>query len=241
MIILITGGASGLGKSITEALCSNKRNSVYFTYSKSIGSANDIESRFSNAKAIKCDFNNEVDLEQLLQQINTLNIDVLINNAFSGNINKQYFHKNNVSNYQNDFLHNIVPVIKITQGAILSFRKKKFGKIITILSSAIVNKPPIGWSEYVAGKNYLHSLAKSWAVENGTFNITSNCISPAFMQTALTADIDERVVEEIALANPLKKILNTNEVADTVNYFVNCSQQINGVNFVINAASDIIN
>lgn len=240
MIILITGGASGLGKSITELLCSEKENKIYFTYSKSDKAALEIENKFSNAKGIKCDFNNHEEVESLSVQIKNLNIDALVNNAISGNIHKQHFHKNDLQNFQNDFLNNLMPVIKINQQAILVFRKKKFGKIITILSSAIINKPPIGWSEYTAGKAYLHSLSKSWAVENSNFNITSNCISPSFMATALTSDTDERMVEEMILNHPLKKILTTNEVAETVNYFVNCSQQVNGVNFIINAASDIV-
>ena len=36
MNILVTGGSSGLGKSIVEKFCSNKKNKVYFTYNNSI-------------------------------------------------------------------------------------------------------------------------------------------------------------------------------------------------------------
>ena len=133
----------------------------------------------------------------------------------------------------------MVPTIKITQEAIKVFRKKKFGKIINILSTVVVNKPPIGMSEYAALKSYLFSLSKSWAAENATFNITSNSISPDFMQTKLTAYKDERLVELYAQAHPLKKILTPKEVADAVVFLVNCSQQINGINMVINSAQSI--
>lgn len=240
MNILVTGGASGLGKSIVEHLAHDNKNNILFTYNNSLVAAVNIEKSFLNTKSAKCDFSKKEDVISLLEKINSFNIDVLINNAFSGKIAKAHFHKNHISVFENGFMNNILPVVRITQHAISIFRKKKYGKIITILSSALFEKPAIGWSEYIATKAYLHSLSKSWAVENAAFNITSNCISPALMQTDLTADIDERILEEIISKHPLKKILSTEEVADAVIYLVNASQQINGSNLIINAAENVI-
>ena len=115
----------------------------------------------------------------------------------------------------------------------------KSGKIITILTSALVDKPPSGASSYVANKAYLQSLVKSWAVENKKFNITSNSVSPSLMLTKLTSDIDERIIDQIIDNHPLKKILETSEVAETVAFLVNSSQQINGIDLVINSAESI--
>lgn len=137
------------------------------------------------------------------------------------------------------FQQNIIPTIRITQAFITQARKRKFGKIINIISSANINRPPIGWSEYVANKAYLLSLSKSWATENIKFNISSNAISPGFMLTSLTADTDERIVEQMTEAHPLKKLLTTKEVAETVEFYTRCSQQINGTNLVINAGNDL--
>jgi 3-oxoacyl-[acyl-carrier protein] reductase len=238
MNILVTGGASGLGETITKTLAADPSHSVYFTYCSSEKNAKEIESQFPNAKGVKLDFTNKEETKEFAGLMASWNIDVLVNNAMSGNIHKEYFHKSDETVFLNGFTNNILPLIKITQQAISVFRKKKFGKIITILSSAIINKPPVGWSEYVAGKAYIASLAKSWATENAVFNITSNCISPAFMKTRLTSDTDERIMEEMTGKHPLKKLLSTQEVADSVVYFLNASQQVNGVNLVINAASD---
>src|ERR1019366_7084787 len=125
------------------------------------------------------------------------------------------------------------------QEAIKTFRKKKFGKIINIISSALVNKPPIGWSEYVANKSYLLAMSKAWAAECIKFNITSNSISPSFMLTNLTSDTDERVIEQMKEEHPLKRLLTTDEVAEAVVFFTKSSQQINGTNLVINAGTEI--
>lgn len=238
MNILVTGGGSGLGKAITLKLASNPNDCIYFTYFKSKSASDALEKKYSNVKGIYVDFDDDESLENLLNKIEEIKLDVLINNALPIN-NTSHFHKISTTDFLSSFQSNILPVIKISQKAILVFRKAKFGKIITILSSAIINKPPIGWSEYVAEKNYLLSISKSIATENANFNITSNCVSPSFMQTNLNSKIDERVVEDMIAKHPLKNILTTEETAETVAFLVSASQQLNGTNIIINSGSNI--
>lgn len=235
--ILITGGASGLGRSITESL-SNTQNELIITYNRSKDEAGKLERKF-NLTAIQCDFNSLESVENLINRIEELDIDILVNNAFTG-FERQYFHKIKDSDFLNSFTKDVLPVIKITSAAIKVFRKKKFGKIITILSSSIINKPPIGWSTYTAGKAYLLSMNKSWAIENGKYNISSNAISPSFMETDLNKDVDSRIVENMALSHPLKRLLEPGEVSHAVKYLTEASQQINGINLIVNAAVDVI-
>ncbi|MFZ4058423.1 MAG: SDR family NAD(P)-dependent oxidoreductase [Ferruginibacter sp.] len=240
MTILITGGASGLGEAITRKLATQSNHTILFTYNHSIDKAKQIEQDYPNTKAIHCDFLNPDSIGSLLEYIENSSIDILINNAFATAIHAQHFHKIPVTTFTGNFLSNIIPTILITQKAIAQFRKNKFGKIITVLSSAIIDTPPVGWSEYTAEKAYLASMSKSWATENSAFNISANAISPAFMLTDLTKDTDERMVESITNAHPLKKILATDEVADAVSFLTNCSQQINGTNMIINAGAHVI-
>jgi NAD(P)-dependent dehydrogenase (short-subunit alcohol dehydrogenase family) len=239
MRILITGGASGLGEAITKTLAKDLQNTVYFTYHTSLDSALKIEAAFSNAKSIKCDFTNKKELKTLLNFLNQSNIDVLINNAYNGDFLNTHFHKIKINDFIKDFNANIIPTIEITQAAINCFRKKKYGKIITILSSSLLNIAPIGSSVYVANKAYLAQLTKVWATENSQYNITSNSISPSFMITHFTSSIDERFVQQMEDKHPLKRLLNVTEVADSVLFLVNASMQINGIDIVINAASTI--
>ena len=60
------------------------------------------------------------------------------------------------------------------------------------------------------------------------------------MQTPLNADTDERVIEEIINNHPLKRLLTTDEAAESVNYFINAQKHVNGVNMIINSANDIV-
>lgn len=239
MIVLITGGASGLGEAITRMAAQKATDQIYFTYARAHTRAEQIEIDYPNAKGIKCDFKNEEEVRALTAKLSELNIDVLVNNAYTGDFLKSYFHKTAPTDFIDSFNDNVVPTVSITQAAITVFRKKRYGKIITILTAALVNIPPIGSSVYVANKAYLAQLSKIWASENAKFNITSNTVSPAFMQTGFTEVVDERMVEQIIDKHPLKRLLTTDEVADSVCYLMNSSQQINGIDLLLNAGLNI--
>ena len=82
-------------------------------------------------------------------------------------------------------------------------------------------------------------LTKVWATENSKFNITSNSISPSFMQTKLTSEIDFRIVSQLIENHPLKKLLTVEEVAETVFFLANATSHINGIDIIINSGASI--
>ncbi|MFN3968666.1 SDR family NAD(P)-dependent oxidoreductase [Flavobacterium sp.] len=239
MKILLTGGASGLGESITRTLAKDDNNTVYFTFSQSLAKAQQLEAEFQNTIAIACDFADEKAVETLAQKITELDLDVIVHNAYSGDYLKTHFHKIETTDFLTDFKVNVLPVVTLTQAAINSFRKKKSGKIITVLTSALVDVPPVGSAVYTSNKAYLAKLTQVWANENAKFNITSNSVSPAFMETAMTSATDERVKEQMIESNPAKRLLTTEEVAVAIAFLVTDSSQINGKDFVINAGDTL--
>lgn len=239
MNILITGGASGLGESITRKLLTDPNNRVYFTYNQSADSAKKIESEFANATAISCDFKSEKDVALLEERIAELDLDVLINNAYTGSFIKTYFHKIPPADFLTEFKQNVMPTVILTQAAIHSFRKKKNGKIITILTSALTGTAPIGTAVYIANKAYLSKLSKIWALENAKYQITSVTVSPSFMLTDFTRDLDDRIVEQIRDSSPHNKLLTTGEVAETVSYLTHTSDPVNGIDMAFNTGTDV--
>ena len=236
MNILITGGASGLGVAITESLAHHfKDATIYFTYFASSNAANAIEEKYTNALGIYCDFTNDASLQNLIDFVKENNIDVLINNAFT-NIAKCHAHKISREAYLTSFNNDVLTTAMLTGAFIERARKKKSGRVITILSGVTMQLPPLGWALYAAGKNYLLSLHRSWASENNKFNITSNCVSPEFMLTPINEGTDERIVEQMITSHPLKKLLTVDEVAKTVLFLCESTNHLNGQNILINAA-----
>jgi 3-oxoacyl-[acyl-carrier protein] reductase len=239
MKILITGGASGLGEAVTVRLAQNKDNFIYFTYSKSHEKAKVIQERFDNTQGIKCDFSVAEDVELLLEKINGINPQALINNAYCGDFIKSRFDGIDAKDFLTSFENNIIPVIRITRECILSFKKQKFGRIISVLSSALVSAPPKGTSEYVCNKAYLQELCKVWATEYISYNITSNSISPGMMKTNIISGIDARIIEDIENKHPLKSLLSVTEAAGAIEFMINAGNYLNGMNLILNAGTEI--
>lgn len=238
MCILSTGGASGLGGAMTRRFASTGDYKIYFTFNKASDKAAQIEREFPCTEGIACDFTDPRSLDHLLGKMGEMTLDILINNALTG-MRTKHFHQSDPAEFLASFNENVMPTLRITQQAIKEFRKKKYGRIITVLTSYLTNCPPVGLSEYVANKAYLLSLSRSWAGENARFNVTSNCVSPSMMKTSLTSHLDERQIEDIANGNPLKRLVTPEEVSDAVFFLARASQQINGVNLLINGGADV--
>lgn len=240
MNVLVTGGSSGLGKSIVELLSTENENHIYFTFRNHKEAADSICAQFSNVTALRCDFTDSTTVDEVINKIAEIDLDVLINNAYSGITLGQHFHRTPIIDFEKAFQNNVLPLIAITQKCLETFRKKKGGKIITVLTSALVGTPPMGYSVYSATKAYIAQLVKSWSREYIKFGITSNAVAPDFMQTALTEETNDFVKEQIREGNPLKKILTTEEVALIVKDLVKASPQFNGVIIPVNAGVNIL-
>lgn len=194
MKILITGGSSGLGKAMVYKLAESEKNFIYFTYNNSEESSKKICLENKNVKRIKCDFTVREELDVFLVNLEKLDIDILINNYYSGKFLDKHFVKTNSSQYLDAYKNNILPVIDITKTLIKTFKIKKKGLIISI-SSQSITEPPIGTGLYSSVKSVIEQLSKVWNSENKKFGISSVVISPSFMRTNLTSEIDERVIE----------------------------------------------
>lgn len=240
MKILITGGASGLGEAITRRLATDPENHVYFTFHFSESNAAKIENECKNTTRIHCNFLELSDIKILQNKIAELDIDVLINNAYIGDFIQSYFHKTAVSDFLASYEANILPVISITQSAIDLFRKKKSGKIITVLTALLAGAAPIGSAVYAANKAYLAELCKAWANENKKFNISSNTISPSMMLTGMTNKLDERLLEQMQAQEPGNKLLTVEETANAVAWFVNAPKEITGMDTLVKPGKHVV-
>lgn len=238
MNILITGGTSGLGKATVKLLVKDGHQ-IYFSYLANetfTEVAKEMEAAYENVKAIPLNFCDEESVDSFCEQMAEWNIDVLVNCTYVGKPQTTYFHKIDSSEFLKAFQMNIIPTVKITQTAILGMKKRKFGKIINIITEAVMGLPPMGYTLYAANKAYLMELSNVWNKEYTRYNITSNCILPAYMQTKF-AEVDERILEQMVKEHPLKKLLSPEEVASTIKYFVDAPQHVNGVKLPINAGT----
>lgn len=238
MNILITGGTSGLGKATVELLAKDSHQ-IWFSYLETeefTQVARQMMEQYGNVKAVPLNFCVEESVDSFCEQMKEWDIDVLVNCTYVGKPQTTYFHKIAPEEFMKAFQNNILPTVKITQTAIRGMRKREYGKIINIISESIIGLPPAGYALYAANKAYLMELSNVWNKEYVRYNITSNCILPAYMKTNF-AGLDERLQEQMELDHPLNKLLTPEEVAVTIKFFVDASQQINGVKLPVNAGT----
>jgi len=111
------------------------------------------------------------------------------------------------------------------------------GRVINI-SSIIANTGYNGLSVYAASKSGLNGLTKSLARELGKGGITVNTISPGFMETDMTLNLQGEQLEKIIRRSPMKKLVSVNDVANAVSYFLSDDASlITGANLVIDAGN----
>lgn len=238
MNVLITGGTSGLGKATVELLVKDGHH-IWFSYlatEEFTKVANEMVAQYENVKAVPLNFCEQDSIDGFCEQMQGWDIDVLVNCTYVGKPQTTYFHKIAPEEFLQAFQNNIIPTVKITQAAIGVMKKKKFGKIINIITEAVIGLPPMGYTLYAANKAYLMELSNVWNKEYTRYNITSNCILPAYMQTKF-AEVDERILEQMVKDHPLKKLLTPEEVALAVKFFVDAPQQVNGVKLPVNAGT----
>ncbi len=241
--ILITGANGGLGYAISKKLF-EKNSNLILLYNKNDDNINKLIHYSKNSKnkikTYKVDLLNDNNLEKVLKKITkNESIDIFIHStSFS------LEHDQIIDSKWSDFQHHIELQTKsffqISKSIIPKMKKKKSGKIIGILSSSVIGRPPSSLSPYIVAKYSLLGLIKTLAVELGPYGITCNGISPSMCETPLTKKFPKKMKEINANDIPLKRLVFPDEIASTVLYL--CSQMsnfVNGENIIISGGQSM--
>ena len=114
---------------------------------------------------------------------------------------------------------NLTSAILLTKYACRSMLTRREGRIVNV-SSIIAGTGFNGLSVYAATKAALIGFSKSLAREVGKAGVTVNTVSPGYMQTGMTADIDEDKLETIRRRSPLGRLAEVSEVAAAVAFLL---------------------
>ena len=204
---IITGGSRGIGKGIALVFAQHGAN-VAFTYSSSVESANSLEKELSNygVKAKSYQSNaadhkeSQVLVENVLEDFDS--IDVLVNNA--GITKDNLLMRMGEEDFDKVIEVNLKSVFNMTKAVQRTMLKQRKGSIIN-MSSVVGVKGNAGQSNYAASKAGIIGFSKSIALELGSRNIRSNVIAPGFIETEMTAKLDEKTVDVWRNAIPLKR------------------------------------
>lgn len=215
--VLITGGATGIGKS-TAILFAQKGYDVFVTY-------NQTKPDFDGVTKIKCNLENEEDILNLFKTVG--NIDILVNNAGISLIKQ--INDTTAEEYDKIMSVNARSYFLCSREAIKLMLKNHEGAIVNISSM---------WGQtgasceiaYSMSKAAIIGLTRSLAEELAPSGITVNCVCPGIIDTRMNNMFDKNELEEEV---PLGRLGTSEEVADAIFYLTQnkyITAQILGVN-----------
>ena len=204
---IITGASRGIGKGIAQTFAEHGAN-VAFTYSSSSESAMALQDELNNlgikAKAYQSDAANFSDAQKLAEEILAEfgSIDILINNA--GITKDNLLMRMGEEDFDKVIEVNLKSVFNMTKAVQRTMLKQRKGSIIN-MSSVVGVKGNAGQANYAASKAGSIGFSKSVALELGSRNIRCNVIAPGFIETEMTAKLDENTIKGWRDAIPLKR------------------------------------
>ena len=112
---------------------------------------------------------------------------------------------------------NLTGAFRVAKRATKGLLKLKRGRLIFI-GSVVGGVGATGQVNYAASKSGLLGMARSFARELGSRSITAKVIAPGFVETDMTADLDEKRRSDIAGQVPLGRFCSAEEIADVVSF-----------------------
>ncbi len=215
-VAIITGASRGIGSGIAKVFAQQGAN-VAFTYSSSAESAMALENEL-NALGIKAkgyqsnaaDFSDAHKLvDDVIAEFGT--IDILINNA--GITKDNLLMRMSEEDFDKVIEINLKSVFNMTKAVQKIMLKNRKGSIVN-MSSVVGVKGNAGQANYAASKAGMIGFTKSIALELGSRNIRCNAIAPGFIETEMTAKLNEDVVKGWREAIPLKRGGSPEDVAN---------------------------
>ena len=219
-VALITGATRGIGKGIAEVFAKEGAH-VAFTYAGSVDKAKALEEelgKITTVKSYQSDASDYDAAQKLAADVieDFGKIDILINNA--GITRDNLMLRMSKDDWDTIIKVNLDSVFNLTKAVIKPMMKARAGSIIN-MTSVVGVKGNAGQANYAASKAGVIGFSKSIALELGSRNIRCNAIAPGFIETEMTAALDEKTVQNWRDGIPLKRGGQPADVANACVFF----------------------
>ena len=207
-LALVTGGNRGIGLAIAQSL-SKAGHRVVITYR-----SGDAPSQFL---AVKMDVTSSESVETAFAEIEEKwgTPEVIVANA--GITKDGLVLRMSDEDFEDVVSANLTGAFRVARRATKGLLKLKRGRLIFI-GSVVGGVGAAGQVNYAASKSGLLGMARSFARELGSRGITANVVAPGFVETDMTATLDEKRRDEIAKSVPLGRFCSADEIAKVVTF-----------------------
>ena len=216
-IALVTGGSQGIGRAIALTLAERGANVAVLarTLDKCEAVAAEIRALGRRACAVQGDLAETASLkaivEKVTQELGAINI--LVNNAAI--TRDGLFLRMKQADWDAVIQTNLTGVFALTQAALPAMLKARHGRIIN-LTSVVAQAGNVGQVNYIAAKAGVIGFTKAVAREYASRNVTVNAVAPGFIETPMTAALNEAARQAMLEQIPLKRPGTDTDVAAAV-------------------------
>ena len=220
-VALVTGGAQGIGRTISEELARAGAHVVLgdVNLEGAQATAEDINNSGGSASAVKIDVSNATEVKEVFDFIlkDKKPVDIVVNNA--GITRDGLMVRMKESDWDLVLNINLKGSFLCSQQAAKQMMKQKSGAIVNIASIVGV-MGNFGQANYSASKAGVIGLTKTLAREVASRGIRVNAIAPGFIDTEMTRVLDEEVRQKLIEQIPLARLGLPEDVARCVNFLV---------------------
>jgi 3-oxoacyl-[acyl-carrier protein] reductase len=231
--IIVTGASGGIGNAIIKRL--NEAGANILASGTRIEKLEELKNNFKKIKILKFDISQSDKIEEFIENATSElggNLDGIVNNA--GITQDNLAIRMSLDEWQKVININLTSTFLMSKFAIKKMLKNKSGKIVNI-TSVVGHTGNLGQANYTASKAGIVAMSKSLAIEYAKKNININCISPGFIQTAMTDKIDDKFKEVIISKIPSARLGKPDDIANAVLFLISDqSSYINGETIHVN-------
>ena len=224
--ISVTGASGGIGNAIIKKLSEEGANIL--ASGTKIEKLEELKKNFEGLKILKFDISQSEKIEEFIENATSElggSLDGIVNNA--GITQDNLAIRMSLDEWQKVININLTSTFLMSKFAIKKMLKNKSGKIVNI-TSVVGHTGNLGQANYTASKAGIVAMSKSLAIEYAKKNININCISPGFIQTAMTDKIDDKFKEVIISKIPSARLGEPDDIANAVLFL--SSDQSNYIN-----------
>ena len=239
-VVLVTGGASGIGEAIVEAFVRQGSRVLFLDIQDE--SARALIQRLSVPESVApeyfhCDLTNTAELQSVMEKILSRfpTIDVLVNNA--GNDKRHKLEEVTPDFWDWCMLVNLKHQFFVAQAVLPGMRRAKHGSIINMSSIGWVI-PSVGMPVYVTAKAAVLGMTRTLAHEVGIDGVRVNCVMPGAILTEKQRKLwyTEEYKKQIQDRQAIKREIEPEEVANLILFLASDeSLAITNQSFVIDA------